>query len=155
MKKVTVIMMILALGVMFTNTLSAQELSRKEKLNQLNQEIAKAQTKKTKGILHMTTGIGLFALGYVAFAPEYERLPNNDPSDAYYTDDGTETDDMLFFTCVGSGVIIALMGTYELINGTHTLSKLKKEKASISFAPTIFPNGNGNINYALTLNVKL
>jgi len=62
---------------------------------------------------------------------------------------------MLYFTCVGSGIIIALMGTYELINGTHTLSKLKKEKASISFAPTKFPDGNGNINYTLTLNVKL
>ena len=155
MKKMMPIMMILALGVMFTNTLSAQELTRNEKLNQLNQEIEKAQTKKTKGVLHMITGVGLFALGNVAFAPEYERMPNNDASDAYYTDDGTETDDMLFFTCVGSGVIIALMGTYELINGTHTLSKLKKEKASISFSPTIFPDGNGNINYALTLNVKL
>ncbi len=128
----------------------SKEWTKEEKLRRIDREIAEAQAQKKSGLIKMGAGLGLYVLGYAVFLPTttytYDWETGGDTKE-----EGNST---LFAISLIGGLVLELWGGYQWWDGAQTASRLKAKRYDIGLKPMIRPDVNGNLRYALALQVE-
>ncbi len=133
-----------------------KESEQAAKIEHIDREIARAEAQKKKGLIKIGAGLGLDLLAFL-FVPSSKLEPTSSSILGYsYTDyEVKETGNaFLCYACLIAGSGFEIWGAYQWWDVAQTSSQLKTKRYDISLRPMIRPGSNGNVKYALDLQVN-